>query len=70
MHKLVENPGNRFLSSHKRKRKTEEEKERGILQPLTRQKKDKLELCIISLIYILKVTISELAKRLKGIDII
>ena len=61
---------NRFLSSHKRKRKIEEEKERGILQPSIHQKKDKLELCIISLILYLKVTVSGLAKRLKGIDII
>ena len=53
-HKLVKNPGNRFLSSHKRKRKTKEQKERGILQPLIHQKKDKLELCIISLILYLK----------------
>ena len=46
---------NRFLSSHKRKRKkTEEEKERGTSQPLIHQKKDKLELCIISLILYLK----------------
>ena len=47
---------NRFLSSHKRKRKrkTEEEKERGTLQPSIHQKKDKLELCIISLILYLK----------------
>ena len=49
-----EDPDNRFLSSHKRKRKTEEEKERGTLQPLIHQKKDKLELCIISLILYLK----------------
>ena len=64
-HKLVENPGNRFLSHHKRK--TEEEKEKGISQPLIHQKKDKLELCIISLIFfILKVTVSGLAKRLKA----
>ena len=47
-----EDPDNRFLSSHKRK--TEEEKERGILQPSIHQKKDKLELCIISLILYLK----------------
>ena len=45
---------NRFLSSHKGKGKTEEEKERGTSQPLIHQKKDKLELCIISLILYLK----------------
>ena len=34
--------------------KTEEEKERRTLQPLIHQKKDKLELCIISPILYLK----------------
>ena len=43
---------NRFLSSHKRK--TEEDKERETLQPSIHQKKDKLELCIISLILYLE----------------
>ena len=38
----------------KGKGKTEKEKERGTSQPLIHQKKDKLELCIISLILYLK----------------
>ena len=45
------------------KRKTEEEKERGTSQPSILQYK-------FHLFYILKVTASRLAKRLKGVDII
>ena len=43
-----------FYPAIKGKGKTEEEKERGTLQPSIHQKKDKLELCIISLILYLK----------------
>ena len=54
-HKLVEKiQKTGFYPAIKGKRKTEEEKERGILQPSIHQKKDKLELCIISLILYLK----------------
>ena len=38
---------NRFLSCHKGKRKTEEEKERGTSRPSNHQKRDILELFII-----------------------
>ena len=43
-----------FYPAIKGKGKTEEEKERGTSQPSIHQKKDKLELCIISLILYLK----------------
>ena len=65
-----EDPDNRFLSAIKGKGKTEEEKERGTLQPSIYQKKNKLELCIISLILYLKSNHEQISYRLKDVDII
>ena len=49
-----EDPDNRFYPAIKGKGKTEEQKERGTSQLSIHQKKNKLELCIISLILYLK----------------